>query len=484
VSLAQKTISGAAWSIATSLGSRALGLVGTLLLVRFLLPDEYGEVSAAAIVVATANQISTLGVGMYVIANPKAPREVVWHATAIHIMLGLLAVGAVIALRGPLGPVFDAPAMGRFVPGLALAMLMDRIYFIPERVLLRELRFPLVGVSRSLGEIAYTVVSVVFAWRGLGATAVVLGNLARSAIRLLIVVAAAPRREWLEPAPLRKKVVRELSGYGVTVSVAGFAGFAARRWDNLLVSRMFGAGIMGEYNLAYNLADVPAVHVGEQVTDVLLSSFARLEPGKHGRALLRSTGLIALIMFPLAAGLAVISPTLVATFFNNKWASVAPMLMILSVLSVPRPVAGAVGAYLQALNRPRVVAILEVGHLALLMASLATIGRLGPLWACGAVGATFIVRALANLWAVQVLDKLPMRDFLWRMVGPLLACAPMVAAVLAVRAGLAPMGLKHWVQLLLELITGIVVYAGSALVLARQTSRELLGLARRALAPG
>ena len=484
MSLAQKTIRGAAWSIGTSLSARALGLVGTLLLVRYLLPDEYGEVSAAAIVVATANQFSTLGVGIYVIANPKAPREVVFHATAIHVILGLIALAVVVALRGPLGPMFDAPTMGRFVPGMALAMLLDRISFIPERVLLRELRFPIVSVARSLGELAYTGVSVYLAWRGYGGASIVFGNLARSALRGSIIVFAAERRAWLEPGPLKGDVLRQLSGYGVTVSVAGFAQFAARRWDNLLVSRMFGAGVMGAYNLAYNLADVPAVNVGEQVTDVLLSSFSQLEHGKHARALLRSTGLIALIMFPLAAGLAVLSPTLTQAFFTSKWAGVAPMLMILSMLSVPRPVAGAVGAYLQALNRPRVVTVLECGHLALLLGSLATIGRLGPLAACGAVGATFIVRALANVYAVKMIDGIPMRDFLGRMVGPIAACLPMVGAILLVRMGLVSAGVGHKTQLVLELLTGMAVYSGAALLLARETSRELLGFARRALAGG
>ncbi|HJZ86471.1 MAG TPA: oligosaccharide flippase family protein [Polyangia bacterium] len=483
MSLARKAFRGAAWSIATSLTARVLGLVGTLVLVRYLRPDEYGEVSAASVLVLTASQFSTLGVGQYVIANPKAPRPVVFHATLIHITLGLVALAAVVALRGPLGPVFDAPTMGRYVPGLALAVLMDRVSFMPERLLVRDMRFQVVAIARSLGEVAYTVASVGLAMAGWGGMSIVIGNLARSLVRALIEVGAVEWREWAAPSPIRAGTLRELAVFGIIIAVAAVAGFASRRWDNLLVSRFFGPAVLGAYNLAYNLADVPATQVGEQVTDVLLSSFAQMEMQQRRRALLRSIALLGLIMFPLAAGLGAVAPTLVHTFFDRKWAQVAPMLAFLSVLSVPRPIGAALGAYLLTVNRPRLVMWLECLQLALIMAALASIGRVGPLWACGAVGATFIVRALAGMWALRAAEGIPVRSLLTPLLAPLCACVPMVAAVLALPYGLRSLGITRPAAVLVTQVgVGALVYVGSALVIARAAARELIELARHALA--
>jgi len=76
--------------------------------------------------------------------------------------------------------------------------------------------------------------------------------------------------------------------FGVPMSLGALCEVASRRWDNLVVSRFFGAGPTGMYNLAYNLADVPAIQVGEQIGDVLLPSFARMDPARRPEAFLRS----------------------------------------------------------------------------------------------------------------------------------------------------------------------------------------------------
>jgi O-antigen/teichoic acid export membrane protein len=113
-SLAMKTVRGAAWTIATGAGARGLGLVGTLALTYFIARSELGEVSDAAVAVVLANQFSTLGVGQYYIATPHAGRDVAWHATVVHVLLGGAALAVVLGLQGPLALWMKAPSLGTF----------------------------------------------------------------------------------------------------------------------------------------------------------------------------------------------------------------------------------------------------------------------------------------------------------------------------------------------------------------------------------
>src|SRR5882724_9588523 len=99
------------WTISTGIGSRAIGLVGTLAVTRFIAPAEYGEVSVAVVVVLSANQFSTLGLGQLLIARPDAPRSVAFHVTVFHVVLGLVALLAVLAVGTRLGYALDAPRM-------------------------------------------------------------------------------------------------------------------------------------------------------------------------------------------------------------------------------------------------------------------------------------------------------------------------------------------------------------------------------------
>src|SRR5213075_1511096 len=148
-----------------------------------------------------------------------------------------------------------------------------------------------------------TLVSLTAALFGLGGAAIVLGNIFRSFVRLSVYVISVDWRDWLSRCRLDLRQTRELLAFGVPMSLGALCEFATRRWDNLLVSRFFGPGPTGMYNLAYNLADVPAIQVGEQIGDVLLPSFARMDPGRRSEALVRSLGLLGLVVFPLAVGL-------------------------------------------------------------------------------------------------------------------------------------------------------------------------------------
>ena len=146
---------GAGWTIGTSIGSRALGLVGTIVLTHLLVdPAIIGEVADASVIVLTAQQLSTIGVGQYLIAKPNAGREVAWHATVFHMTQS--SARAIRRLPATLSLRPGAPAIVEYVPGLALASLLDRISFIPERLLARDMRFRLVGMSRTYGEVSHT----------------------------------------------------------------------------------------------------------------------------------------------------------------------------------------------------------------------------------------------------------------------------------------------------------------------------------------
>jgi lipopolysaccharide exporter len=466
------------------MGSRAIGLLATLVITRFVAPAEYGEVTVAAVLAMSANQLSSLGLGQYLVSRPDAPRSATFHVTSFHLLFGLLAL-AVLVLGGPwLGRLFEAPGMARFLPGLALGVLLDRVAFVPERLLVRELRFKRLSLGRSAADLTHSAVSIGLAALGWGAAAIVFGNVARSSVRLLVFVSGVRAGDWLSPCRYSLRQARELFAFGVPMACAALCEFASRRWDNLLVSRFFGPGPTGMYNLAYNLADVPAIQIGEQIGDVLLPSFARMDAALRPHAFLRALSLLGLIVFPLAIGLGVVAPTLVAVIFDERWRPLGPMLVLLSALSVARPVGWAVASYLQAQRKPALILGLEVLKLVCLLGGIISFGRSGPLWTCAAVGLAFGAHALAALWVIRRVDGIALKDSLGSLLPALSSALVMVLVVLLVRAGVTGSGsLPAALALAIEVLTGAVGYLLAASVLARGPSLELLTRLRGALRP-
>ncbi len=480
VSVAGKAVNGIAWNLSTGIGMRILGMVGTLVLTRFIAPYEYGEVSAASICVLTAAMFSTIGFGQFLIAKKAGP-EATWHITVYSIGLGLLACLAMLALSGPLGVALEAPEMDRFVPGLALATMIEKVQFVPERMLSRALRFRTIALARAAGELTFTVVSLALA-REYGGYAVVWGNIARASVVAIAMVVSADRREWLTPTRLRWDVTREIFVYGVPISIGQCAEFISARWDNLLVSGMYGPAAMGNYALAYNLAETPTGAVADQVGAVLLPSFAQMEPEERKAALLRSAALMGLLVFPLAMGLAAVAPTFVHTFFVRSWWDVAPMLTLLSVLSVIKPLTWTLMAFTHAQQRPRVIMQMGIFKAILLLLFILVLGRISVMWLCLAVGLAFAAYFAAFLYTLQRTDGVPFFRYIMGALPPLLACAPMVLAVLAVRHGmLAAEFAQGKLMLIVEIVVGALAYVAGALVIARKTSQDFLNLLRNML---
>src|SRR6185436_14914913 len=126
------------------------------------------------------------------------------------------------------------------------------------------------------GEVAYTIAAVILAaTTDLGGQAIVLGNIVQSTIATALVVRATGFG-WFRRTPWHWQRVGEILRFGIPLGFAQLFNFATRYWDNLAFGAYFGPRVVGFYNMAYNLADIPAVQVGEQISGVLLPAMNKL----------------------------------------------------------------------------------------------------------------------------------------------------------------------------------------------------------------
>jgi PST family polysaccharide transporter len=303
------------------------------------------------------------------------------------------------------------------------------------------------------------------------------GNLAQSAVVIAVLIYAAGWRSWLTATPLRKERFRDMVRFGLPLGVEAVAHNASRYGDKMMMSRYFGTGPMGLYNMGFNLADIPAVYVGEQIGQVLLPSLAALPPERRPQALERSSAMLALIIFPMAVGLAVIAPSLIAVALSEEWQGVAPLLTILSVIAVFRPITWTLGTYLEATEQTKKFMYLEVAKLAILLGGIALLQRWGIEAAACAVGLAYGFNAIAGIWMVATGPGPNPRPaaLLAGFLRPLLACGAMAGAVLAARWALIEAGVTNPAVLLpIEIVLGGIVYVPAAFLFAGSIARDLV----------
>ncbi|HZJ61944.1 MAG TPA: oligosaccharide flippase family protein [Kofleriaceae bacterium] len=485
MSVGRRAARGAIWNVGASMGTRVIGLIGTLFMTRLLRPDVIGEVASASVIAQTANWLSSWGFNQYMIVHGKQGDEQTYHVAVVNWVLGGVGLCAIAGTGAWFAPIFNAPHLASYLPGLALAILVRRVGAVPDKVLAREMRFRELAIANGAGDLAYTITAIALArMTELGGHAIVIGNIVQSTVATSLVVRATGLG-WLRRTPWRWERVREILRFGLPLGFAQLFDFATRYWDNLAFGAYFGPKIVGFYNMAYNLADIPAVQIGEQISGVLLPAMTGVDPADRKAALIRSTGLMALVVFPLAIGLGSVAPTLIRCILNDAWQGVAPLLTVLSVLSVVRPMAWGVSAYLASFSRTRTLMCLELLKLVLLFGCIVAFSSLGPVWTAASVGIAFGAQALVAIGLVIATDAVPAWPLASALLRPLAACGVMAAAVLGVREGMIGSGVTAAKAILpVEIVVGALVYVAAAFAIAGPTARDFLRLLRRALKRG
>ena len=483
-SIAVKAAKGFLWSVATGLGTRLIGVVGTLYLTYLIDPATMGEVSNAHAAALLAHALSGFGLTQFLIVGESKPGDEdrdAGQVTLLFIGLGVVALGALTAAREPLAAFLHSPALPRFLPGIALSMAIDRIGSIPERVLVKNLEFRSIGLGRTASELSYTIVSVGLARAGWGGMAVVVANVVRSCLYAFAMAYPVPAARWLTIRGVATDRWLAFVRLGIPYWINHAMVLVSRRGDNLIMARAFTPEIVGLYNQGYNVADIPATQVGEQVADVLFPSFRLLPEYERPRALLDALALLALVVFPLSAGLAAVAPAVVGTVLPERWQGVAPYLTILSAVGIVRPVGWALGAYLQGAGNGRAVMTTGLSLVVALFATMPALTAFGPLVASTAVGFTFTAHALVSALAVRRIGGPSLAAIVASVAGPLVACVPMILVVRAAHPILIAQGLAPFACLGLEVTLGACAYVAAVFVVARPPALKLLETARDVL---
>lgn len=479
MSLARQAVRGAVWTIALSVGSRAVGVFATIAIAYFIAPEVDGAVKAAWFVAFTASTATRFGFDQYLIVKHDQGDDVAFHCTFYTVVLGIIALGIVLAFGDVFAELLNAPGLGQYIPLAVIGVGLRRIATLPHRVLVRDFRFRIAAMAEAVSEIVYVASALGLAYLGFGGHAIVIGNVIQALVLLAIVSMAAGWRSWLRPCRLTWKRTRDIFRFGTPLNFHTLLATIATTWDSLLVSYRFGVREMGLYDKAYNLASIPATHVGEHIGGVLLPSMSKIEPERRIDVLLRSAAILAMLLFPMGVGLGAIAEPLVAVLLPEDWQGVAPFLLVLASMSVFRPMSWVVDSYLKVTDRTRLLFLTQLVQVLFLFVFIFLAP--GPVWAGVGVGLAFGIETVFMVAALAVLDGVSPMRFVPGFAGPFLACIIMAASVLGARHGLISVGVdREYVLLLVEVAIGAVVYVPAAWLCAPGITRDVIGLLRKA----
>jgi len=354
---------GIKWASLSQISRQGVQFVSFVVLAAILGPVDVGSYAMAMVVVGFATMFRDFGVNALIISEPSLSPELFSAAYWVNLGIGSVIALCVFASSFVAGWIYGNSDVGSVIRVLALTCIAGGVSVIHQALLERNFRFKELAIIEIGSALSGAVVALAMAYRGYGVWALVAQQLVTVTVNSFLLMRVSPG-ELKGPPDLAN--IRRVLNYGKSITGFSLANFCIRNGDNFLIGRFVGAEALGAYSLAYKLMMVPLQTVSSIVCRISFPELSRLQ--EHNEALkaryLLLTEQIAVLAFPIMAGLAIYSDFLISTFFGAKWSDTPRLLIILAAAGAVQTTIFPVGQLYLIKGRPglmfRVTAIMSV----------------------------------------------------------------------------------------------------------------------------
>jgi len=460
---------GAMWMVAWRVADRTLGLVSTIVLVRLLVPADFGLVAMAMSVIAVLELLSAFSFDTALIQNQRAERRHYDTAWTLGVMFGLFNGLVLVALAVPASRFYAEPRLEAVLYCLAATSLFGGVANIGTVAFRKELQLGKEFQFQAAKKVIMVIVTIVLAILFRSYWALVIAQIVSSGLGTIISYVMHPYRPSFSLAGWR-----DLFNFSKWLLTINFLNFLNSRSVDFIIGKVSGARSLGLYSIAHEISNLPTTELVAPISRATFPGYAKisLEPAALRVMFVKVTGVIALITVPAGVGIAATSDLIVALALGRNWVDASPLIAVLAFYGVIQSLQSNSGAVLVALGKLRALAcILAIQAAILLPALVWGAHQAGVMGVAVATLAAGMVLAPINLTQVFRAIDLRYAEFLTAIWRPLVAAAIMYVAVeLAQRSWHAETFLEQLQQALGLVTLGAIVYTSAVLALWKLAS--------------
>lgn len=449
-------VQGALLTVAMRWSDRLIGLVSTIVLARLLVPQDFGIIAMASLVIALADVFFDLGVYVTLIQN-KAPHQDHFDTAWTMGLIQSALTAVVLILAAPYAALyFHEPRVEDVIKVLGVGLLITGCENIGVINFQKELRFGQDFIFLFTKRISGFLVTLALAWWLQSYWALVVGSLVGRLVGVVCSFAMHPMRPRLG---LSK--VHEILGVSQWLLAKTIGGYFENQLHRMVVGRRDTATIMGAYTMAGDISSMPTTELLMPINRVLFPAFVTVkdEPEELKRVFLVAQSVQSLIAIPASAGLALVANEVVALLLGDKWLMTVPFVQIFAVAYLASAMLSSATNLMITLDHVKTLALFtwaQVGLFVLLAyAVFPNAGALQIAWLRLMVSA---VSDAAFVWLLlRVFAPLHLSDLVRGIVRPLIAVAAMGVCLQGLNAVWTPHSLP--LALITKALVGALIYS-------------------------
>ncbi len=471
--LMQRAFSGMVWKLFEKVGFQAIQLIIQIVLARLLMPEEYGLVGLLSIFIAVADVFILQGLTTALIQKKEADNL---DFSSVFFANLVLSTGLYLLLffAAPwIAMFYNEPALCSIMRVLSLNVVIGAIPAVHNAILSRELDFKKSFIRNISNVLTQGVVGVLLAYLSFGAWALVYSKIAGTLVGAVILCLTV---KWKPERVFSIQRVKGLFSYSSKVLMTNLLNTVFNNIHSLIIGRYYTAADLGHYQRGQQLPQTMMVAVDGSMSEVLYPTFSQLQHDLTAlkNAMRRSIRLSMFVVLPLLLGLLAVAEPLTIVLLTEKWLPSVPFMRLACIVCMFWPLAHRTHA-LNALGLSQVTLKLSlIGKSVTLIAIFVCLR-----WGIYAIMLGTICSSAICLWITSWYVKKHIGYTLGELAKDVLPPLALSLVMVAVVMLIGNIALPVIAQLFLQVITGMVVYAGGAKLLHFDSMEYLLGIIKK-----
>ncbi len=477
--LKEKVTRGVAWSIGEKVGTMLLQMGVSIVVLRLLLPDDFGVVAILTAFAAFALVVVDSGFSQTLIRKAEPSPSDYKSVFLFNISVSAALYVLLTALAPVVARYYDMPVIARVAPVFFLMIPVNALCVIQNTVFIRRFRFALLSKIAFVSSLVSGLAAVLLAWAGCGVWSLVAQRVLQMVVKAVLLWRTSDWRPASSGA-WSPAAIREMAPYSFSLLATDLISSVYTKIPQLFIGKLYSSRMLGYFDQALKLKDLPVTSAMTAVQGVTFPALSKIgtDERKFAESYRQVVMVVAYVMFPAMLGLSAVAHDLFAVLIGAKWMPTVPYFETICLAGLFYPVAMVAYNIMKVRCSGPTIVRLEILKKAVMTVILVvTIPRSvqAVVWGLVVFAACEMI---VNVWASLRVTSLSV----WRFVRTLLPVALVSGAMYFVVLGVAQLMPDHaLLRLVCMIAAGAVSYLLFSFIFRLEAFTEVLSIVRKQL---
>lgn len=299
-----------------------------MLLARLLVPEDFGKIAVARLVIDYLDTFITQGLGLAIIQRQDLTRKHLNSAFWANMLVSCLLASLLYLLAPTVARFFHSPPVTPLLQCLAVTLIISGLSRTQAALLTKEMKFKQLSLRSLLMATIGGITGISLALLGYGVWSLAWQQVVASLVGLAVLWKVS---SWRPGFAFSRSAFLELFRFGKNVFFDQQIKFFSTRIDEAVIAVLLGTTQLGYYSIAKRLLTTLNTLLTHVLDRVLFSAISRLQYDRPlvNRLTTIATYLLSGVAFPLFFICIALSGPMIIVLFGEQWIKADRVFQIL-----------------------------------------------------------------------------------------------------------------------------------------------------------